>query len=120
MFLIPFPVRLPLFLVIGCLFLFSTPALAETSPPPGAEYPVAYWAQTHLQESLLIYRSLDGQALALACRNGPSRSDPPFLSAWRSFRNPVRTAFCSRYPFLTHHILGEAPYFMLSPPGSHK
>jgi hypothetical protein len=120
-------------LVVALTFLFmvvptrNSPAVSlggeetnEPSPPPGDEYPVAYWAQTHIQLALLLQRKSTPATLESACRTGLYPSEPSLKKAWNSFRSPKRLSFCRKYPVQTLHLFGEAPYFMLRPPGSQR
>jgi hypothetical protein len=69
---------------------------------------------------LLIHKNLSSKSLESACKKGVLHASPSILAAWKSFSTRKRIDFCRKYPDQTLHILGEAPYFMLSPPGSHK
>lgn len=100
--------------------IFAESTMTEGTPPPGEEYPVAYWAQTHISQALLLHRKVTPENLQSACRTGVLKSEPKLLNAWKSFRSLKRRAFCQKYPYQTLHLLGEAPYFMLRPPGSHR
>ena len=89
-------------------------------PSPGEEFPVVWWAQNHVKESLAIFRHTTWQSLGSACRTGHF-SDPALENSFKDFlRNPKRQRFCRHYPGPTHHLLQEAPYFMIRPPGDQK
>lgn len=122
---------IPAFLLVALVLWGSLPgtrALADggartagnRSPAPGEEYPVAYWAQTHVREALLLSHSLTSRSFGAACRTDHFSGDPAVRAAWIKFSKGPRRSFCSRYPAMTLHLLGEAPYFMLRPPGSHR
>lgn len=96
-----------------------TKGLAD-NPPAGEEFPVVWWAQNHIPEALQIFRHTTPSQLEVACKSGKLTAPPEALTAWRSFAKGKRRQFCRRYPGQTHHLLGEAPYFMLSPPGAHR
>lgn len=89
-------------------------------PPPGEEFPVAWWAQNHVPLALQIFRHTTVSQLGVACKSGKLKASPEVSTAWRAFAKGRRRQFCRKYPGPTHHLLGEAPYFMLSPPGAHK
>lgn len=103
------------------LFVLSpSPAHSSGLPPPGLEYPVVWWAQNHVKEALRLYRTTSWQTLGKACRSG-SLAQEPGRRALRDFiHNSHRRDFCSRFPAPAHHLLREAPYFMVSPPGAQK
>lgn len=89
-------------------------------PPAGEEFPVVWWAQNHVPEALEIFRHTTASQLGVACKSGKLSAPPEVTTAWTSFARGKRRQFCRKYPGQTHHLLGEAPYFMLSPPGAHK
>jgi hypothetical protein len=116
---------------ISCLFIsiillqgavfFSDSSFAQAdSPPHGQEYPVVWWAQNHVPQALELFRFTTAESLEASCKSGHMDAPSKVLNAWRSFAKGERKTFCRHYPGQTHHLLGEAPYFMVSPPAVHK
>ncbi len=109
-----------LLFLVSIFFPEHSVALAD-SPPPGMEYPIVWWAQNHIQQSLEIFRFTTAETLEAACRSGQLKAPPKIQTAWFAFaKKGKRRQFCRRYPGQTHHLLGEAPYFMVSPPAVHR
>lgn len=89
-------------------------------PPPGEEFPVVWWAQNHVKAALGIFGHTTWKSLGAACSTG-HLPDPAFEASFQDFlRDPKRQRFCRHYPGPTHHLLQEAPYFMVKPPGDQK
>ncbi len=109
-------------LFFGFTLALSSPAfsLAGGLPAPGEEFPVVWWAQNHVKAALDIFRNTTWKTLGHACSSGRLST----LSANPDFqifiKNEKRREFCRRYPGPTHHLLQEAPYFMVRPPGDQK
>ena len=112
-------------LLLSVTFLFFSPipsALAQD------EYPVAFWGQKHVQEAVLLHRSLSPSDFSTSCRTDRlslfrrHRLPENLHKAWSDFsRSKKRLGYCQSQPKKTWYLLGEAPYFMLPEnPGSHK
>ena len=113
--------RLPPMILILALFL-ADPVFAFPSglPAPGQEFPVVWWAQNHVKGALAIFLHTSWKTLGAACSSG-AFPDPTVKAEFQNFlADPKRRDFCRRYPGPTHHLLQEAPYFMVRPPGDQK
>jgi len=88
------------------------------------EYSVAYWGQTHRHFALQIYHSLTPKQIQKLCSNPATHAlikSSSLLKTWEKFHQKKRAAFCKSHPQKTWKLLGESPYFMLSPrEGDHK
>ena len=101
------------------LILGPSRAFAD-APPPGEEYPVVWWAQNHVPEALLLFRSTTAETLLTACKSGKIEGVTSVQRAWRAFSEKGRLTFCRSYPGQTHSLLRQAPYFMVRPPGDQR
>ena len=114
--------RILLLLCASIILLVGEPHAAQPAglPSPGEEFPVVWWAQNHVKAALGIFSHTTWKSLGAACRIGHF-PDPALADSFQDFlRNPQRQSFCRHYPGPTHHLLQEAPYFMVRPPGDQK
>jgi hypothetical protein len=111
---------LSLFALACLLALSPISSHASGLPPPGLEYPVVWWAQNHVKEALRLYRTTSWQSLGEACRSGILSRKTGTRALGAFIRDHRRRTFCRRFPGPTHHLLREAPYFMVRPPGAQK
>ena len=108
--------------LLAAVLLLGIPGHAFSSglPAPGQEFPVVWWAQNHVKEALAIFQHTTWRTLGAACSSG-NLPDAPGNSGFQNFiKDQKRRNFCRRYPGPTHHLLQEAPYFMVRPPGDQK
>ena len=107
-------------LLQGSAAFLEPPFALADSPPPGQEYPIVWWAQNHVPQALEIFRFTTAESLEASCKSGHLNGPSKVFKAWLAFANGERKQFCRHYPGQTHHLLGEAPYFMVSPPAVHR